>query len=57
MSNLGTTNEHGQGASHATQSSVPGKIQEKAPSSVEVRLFGRPCFSDNANNCTAQAPG
>jgi len=32
MSNLGTTNEHGQGASHATQSSVPGKVQEKVKS-------------------------
>ena len=35
----GPTNEKGQGASHATDSSVPGKVQEKAPKSVEVRLL------------------
>ncbi|GAB7328052.1 hypothetical protein MBLNU13_g00096t1 [Cladosporium sp. NU13] len=42
MSNLGSTNEHGQGASHATQSSVPGKVQEKAPASVEAIQEGVP---------------
>jgi len=34
----GLTNEKGQGASHATQSSVPGKVQDKAPKSVEDKL-------------------
>ncbi|KAI4735075.1 hypothetical protein E4T50_14395 [Aureobasidium sp. EXF-12298] len=31
-------NEHGQGVSHATNSSVPGKIQEKAPAKLEHEL-------------------
>jgi hypothetical protein len=34
----GLTNEKGQGASHATQSSVPGTVQDKAPKSVEDKL-------------------
>jgi hypothetical protein len=34
----GLTNEKGQGASHATQSSVPGTVQDKAPKSVEDQL-------------------
>jgi hypothetical protein len=34
----GLTNEKGQGASHATQSSVPGAVQDKAPKSVEDQL-------------------
>ncbi|THW19246.1 hypothetical protein D6D02_05069 [Aureobasidium pullulans] len=31
-------NERGQGVSHATESSVPGKIQEKAPAKLEHEL-------------------
>lgn len=34
----GLTNEKGQGASHATSSSVPGTVQDKAPKSVEDKL-------------------
>jgi len=37
----GMTNEHGQGASHAKDSSVPGVVQDKAPSSVEHKLPDR----------------
>ncbi|KAI4854552.1 hypothetical protein E4T44_00097 [Aureobasidium sp. EXF-8845] len=31
-------NERGQGVSHATDSQVPGKIQEKAPAKLEHEL-------------------
>jgi hypothetical protein len=34
----GLTNEKGQGASHATSSSVPGAVQDKAPKSVEHKV-------------------
>jgi hypothetical protein len=34
----GLTNEKGQGASHASQSSVPGKVQDKAPKGLEDQL-------------------
>lgn len=33
-----STNEKGQGASHATESQVPNKIQEAAPKSLEKEL-------------------
>ena len=36
---LNTTNEHGQGASHATgPSKVPAGVQEKAPQGLEEKL-------------------
>ncbi|EMD87757.1 hypothetical protein COCC4DRAFT_199812 [Bipolaris maydis ATCC 48331] len=36
---MSSTNEHGQGASHATgQSAVPGKVQEAAPKGLEESL-------------------
>ncbi|PIA94640.1 hypothetical protein CB0940_08393 [Cercospora beticola] len=42
MSTTSSTNQHGQGASHATDpqnaSSVPGKAQEAVPASVEHKL-------------------
>lgn len=34
----GLTNEKGQGASHASQSSVPSKVQDKAPKGLEDQL-------------------
>lgn len=33
-----STNEHGQGASHATDSQLPGKIQEAAPKTLEKEI-------------------
>lgn len=36
---MSSTNQHGQGASHATgQSAVPGKVQEAAPKGLEESL-------------------
>lgn len=32
----GLTNEKGQGASHATESSVPGKVQDKVRSITSI---------------------
>jgi hypothetical protein len=47
-----STNEHGQGASHATgQSKVPGKVQEAAPKGLEEALPDKVC-SDSSNRPT-----
>jgi hypothetical protein len=52
----GLTNEKGQGASHATSSSVPGAVQDKAPKSVEhkVNITPQPLDQDCSN--TIQLP-
>ena len=34
----GLTNEKGQGASHATQSSVPGTVQDKVRNTTTIQL-------------------
>ena len=36
--NIAMENSKGQGVSHASESSVPGKIQEKAPAKLEHEL-------------------
>ncbi|RDW58834.1 hypothetical protein BP6252_13310 [Coleophoma cylindrospora] len=35
---MAAQNEHGQGVSHATESSVPGSIQRQAPKKIEDEL-------------------
>ena len=45
-----STNDKGQGASHASESSVPGKIQEQAPKSLEKEL------PDSVHNVSAFQP-
>ena len=53
----GMTNEHGQGASHAKDSALPGKVQDKVPSNVEVLSITMSHIAIEADNYIAPCPG